>query len=355
MRPNQLGNLNSKFIEFRTKRGAMIAFLIFSLLTAFFVWIFDANRTYYYDGIFGAKAVESSDLGDLNSGGGPTASYVQVTGNENLSTGLNEITERKRRKSNTVISSEVTAEYRVLTVGEKFLIVAAKPGNAESVTYTGEIRAIPAIVNEKFLSEVRSNSSELRDRFHPFMIAEVEYGMAPALWCGFMILLILLFGWSAHAQLNVYRFPELSQVAKQIGQYGALSDVSRAIESEVRSDLQVLASGWKMTRNWILSDSLLGISLYKTDKIAWVYQRVTKHSTNFIPTHKTYHVLFYNQFGEKFEVEVKGKKVEELLVQMQAKIPWAVFGFSEERAKAWDNNRAEFCSIVEERRSKLAG
>lgn len=88
--------------------------------------------------------------------------------------------------------------------------------------------------------------------------------------------------------------------------------------------------------------------------LAWAYKKVTKHYTNFIPTGKSYAAILYGRHRQRLEVSMPQKKTDQLLADLAARVPWAIFGYSKDIAAAWQKDPDGFVATVDSRRQKLA-
>ena len=85
----------------------------------------------------------------------------------------------------------------------------------------------------------------------------------------------------------------------------------------------------------------------------WAYKRVTRHSVNFIPTGKTYAGVLAC-YGGTAEVTGRQAKVDSVLAFAAERVPWAIFGFSDELSKLFKQKTQDFCSAVEQRKRERA-
>jgi hypothetical protein len=74
---------------------------------------------------------------------------------------------------------------------------------------------------------------------------------------------------------------------------------------------------------------------------------VTKHSVNFIPTGKTYSVILVGRHRQRIEEQMKEKAVNEMLADLTARVPWILFGFTQDLDKAWQKDPAGVIAAVD--------
>jgi hypothetical protein len=83
--------------------------------------------------------------------------------------------------------------------------------------------------------------------------------------------------------------------------------------------------------------------------LVWVYKKVTKHSVNFIPTGKTYSVVLVGRHRQRIEEQMKEKAVNEMLADLTARVPWAIFGFDQNLDRAWRKDPQSVIAAVDAR------
>jgi hypothetical protein len=98
-----------------------------------------------------------------------------------------------------------------------------------------------------------------------------------------------------------------------------------------------------------------GVAFFHVPDIVWIYQKVTKHSVNFIATGKSFAASLHDRYGYSAEIRASKKKVESLMTLIVQQCPWIAIGFSNDLKKVWESQRAAFIVAVDERRKELAG
>ena len=92
-------------------------------------------------------------------------------------------------------------------------------------------------------------------------------------------------------------------------------------------------------------------------EIVWIYEKVTKHYYNFIPTGRTYAVVIGDQYGRRFEVDAgRGEAKEHVAYLIHAlvnRIPWVVAGYNDNLNRAFEKQREAFVATVCERREEF--
>jgi hypothetical protein len=94
-------------------------------------------------------------------------------------------------------------------------------------------------------------------------------------------------------------------------------------------------------------------------EVVWVYKKTTSHSVNFIPTGKSRGLVVADRSGRKTELDIgRGKskedKVANFVKALAGRIPWAIFGYSDEIKGLYDKKHAEFLAVVEQRYAEFS-
>jgi len=105
------------------------------------------------------------------------------------------------------------------------------------------------------------------------------------------------------------------------------------------------------TPSWLLKYSNWHVDAVPFVAIVWAYKHVTVNKSYGITTGKTYSLHLYSRSGQKFEVtNVKEQQVNEILVNINRRAPWAIIGFSKELEATWNKSRAQMIQQVDARR-----
>ena len=82
----------------------------------------------------------------------------------------------------------------------------------------------------------------------------------------------------------------------------------------------------------------------------WIYAKIRQRRWHGIPTSKDYSVMIYCQHQPALEISLTERQAVTLLEALQARAPWAIFGFSESLETAWEDNQDDFFAKVEQRK-----
>lgn len=100
--------------------------------------------------------------------------------------------------------------------------------------------------------------------------------------------------------------------------------------------------GVRIDKEFVLIQSGPNTYLHRPQDIAWVYQTITQHRTNGIPSGKSYSINIMLMDGKNRTLALSKKAAEELLVYMESELPGAIVGYTDEIAAQYANNRAAF-------------
>ena len=95
-----------------------------------------ANDRYLYNFVAGPFKADYDFLISVNSAEEPERYFVEVTGDAITESRMQEVTVRKRKHTGT-ISSEVTADYVILLIKDRRLLVKAPHGDHLNLSFSG--------------------------------------------------------------------------------------------------------------------------------------------------------------------------------------------------------------------------
>lgn len=170
---------------------------------------------------------------------------------------------------------------------------------------------------------------------------------------GIGVLVILLAGWNLVKAFRRYAEIQTSPVWKHAAVYGDVEQLAMQIEQE--QQMQKTKYGrLVVTPNWLIRRSLFRTWMSPVEDLAWIYKKITKHYTNFIPTGKSYAAVLVGRHRQRIDVQMSQKKTDKLLGDLNARVPWVIVGFSKDLANTWQKDPAAFVAAVDARRQKSA-
>src|SRR5205807_3941210 len=193
-----------------------------------------------------------------------------------------------RKSTGEVISTEVKAEYVLLKVADKLLLVKARPG-AELLEYSGALVPTSDSLQSGFVQQLRAREPELAQNLLPFTLDAADYlDLGYGLFAiGIPLLLLAL--WNCWKVMQRSRDRRAHPLVRQLGLYGNVDQLSMQIQTE-RSQPRTKWGDLEVTQSWLIRQKSFSTWVSPIRDLAWTYKKVTKHSVNFIPTGKTYSV-----------------------------------------------------------------
>jgi hypothetical protein len=168
---------------------------------------------------------------------------------------------------------------------------------------------------------------------------------------GIGLLFLLLGGWNCFKAFRRSSEIQAAPLWKQTSIYGDVDQIAAQIDQELLTET-TRYKALTVTRSWIIRKSMFNTWISPLGDLAWAYKKVTKHYTNFIPTGKTYAAVIVGRHKQRIEVQLSQKNTDKLLGDLQARVPWAIFGYSNDLASTWQKNPGGFVASVDSRRQQ---
>jgi hypothetical protein len=331
----------------RTCRRACVRQLVaWAVVAVVGIVLVAANLRYFTNFVTGPFVMGPSELARIVD---PTQSpqyFARVSGTRAIDTGIQQITIRKQ--GDTEVSRSVSAGYYVLDLGEKLLIVKSASGQPLSVE--GELARIPADLDHQLFDTPEMQS--LRDRFYPFYLDAGSFRTAGYVTIALWLTFLGLAGWKVLPTWRKLQDLGSHPIVRRVASWGDPVQVSAEIKREWTSPGIRRHGSWTLTPSYLVKSSYFGFDVLRFWDLLWAYRRVTKRSVNFIPIGKNYHAVFIC-YGGSATVQGSDKEVDEMLQSAAQRAPWAIFGYSDELQKAFNEHTRDFCLAVEERRRKV--
>jgi len=329
----------------RANRNLLVVNIL--LLVAVIVMI-SADARYYLNFFMGCQKVEPAELTALASPAQRTRTFVTVSGSKSLKTGYQDIEKSVQKSTGRVLSTSVKDEYVLLKVGDRVLLVKADPG-AEKLEYSGELVNTEEQIQRDLLRPISASDPQLGRMILPFTLNAADYREQGNWVLAISVPIVLLAGWNVFKGFRRMGEPQTTRVWRQLAAFGEPIQLSQQIETEEHQPHQMYGK-LHVTPSWLLRRSLFFTWISPVDDLAWVYKKVTKHSVNFIPTGKTYAVVLVGRHKQRTEAQMREKDVNTLLGGLAARVPWAIYGYSQEINTAWQKDPAGFVAVVDQRR-----
>ena len=296
--------------------------------------------------LMGPFVVAQTDLDSISDVSTADRYFVRVTGSKVVDTGIQQITTRKRAGVET--SRSVSAAYYVLVVGERLLVVKGSQGTP--ATAEGELIAMPADLQRHLFNT--PEMEPIRGRFYPYYLDDANFRVPGYIAIAAALVLVVLL---AKYGLPAWRYLQDASshpLVKRVVSWGDPVGVALEAKREAGS-ARYKGGGWLVTDKYLIRSTAFTFDILRLSDLLWAYKRVTRHSVNFIPTGKTYAGVLAC-YGGTAEVTGRQAKVDSVLAFAAERVPWAIFGFSDELSKLFKQKTQEFCSAVEQRKSERA-
>ena len=148
--------------------------------------------------------------------------------------------------------------------------------------------------------------------------------------------------------------PDRHQAVVELAQYGDVAKLADQISREVAEagDEVIRVGSSKLTESWLLEEDSLGFHATPYARIAWVFEKSTKHYTNFIPTGTTHELIVRTAVGTERTISGIGDKdVKFLMLQIKAQNPSIVLGYNEQLDGLWKSDPAGTARSLAARRT----
>jgi hypothetical protein len=334
------------WVENEARRANRNLLLVNGGMLAVIILIVAANYRYCANFVLGSQSISAAELGALTSPEQRWRNFVSVSGTKSVNTEYQDVV--NHMEGSRVVSTEIKDEYIFLRVGEKILLVKAAPGK-EKLEYSGELEYTTDPVKEDVLRPLATEQPDMAGQVLPFTLNAADYRSNgyTMLMIGLPILALAL--WNCLKAMRRISEIQTSPVWKQLAVYGNAEQLSQQIEAELQPAMIRKYGKLQIAQQWMVRRRTFSTWASPIADLVWVYKKVTKHSVNFIPTGKTYSVVLVGRHRQRIEEQMKEKAVNEMLADVTARVPWALFGFTQDLEKAWRKDPAGVIAAVDSR------
>jgi hypothetical protein len=270
--------------------------------------------------------------------------YVTVTGDDVADTGFQEVS---RSKTGT---ETVKASFFALLVDQQIVLVKGQ-GEATSKVYTGALVEIPADVRSEVITGIEADEPSLKGRFLPFMLDTSDFRTNGYIGLGLGLLLVLVACGLLLRLVGRILNPLKHPIMRALKRFGDPEDIAAQIDREMDSDHTKLGQ-MHLTSNWLLQRNGAILNVTRLNDVMWLYQMVTQHRTNGVPTGKTYAAHIWDRYGVCIIIPGKEDAVKKVLETVFQRVPWVAAGHTDEIAKAWKADRVRFAAMIDQRRTQ---
>lgn len=251
--------------------------------------------------------------------------FVTVTGAQAIETGM---TLLSMRTSDGVHYDRATvAAYYAMTVGGKYLLVETPAKSApRDLVVTGTL--------EPFSRDLLNNLEKglgreaVRMRFYPFFLRAGSIKWLASTAAGGLALLVAVLFALAGPGLATLAFPSRSPVLKRVRRWGDLHQVSPELEREYRSP-EMSFGPWRITDRSLFKTKIFSFDVRRFEDVLWVYKQASPEVSLVC-------------LDGKAAVDGPAELTDELVAFLSKRIPWAVFGYSEEVSRRYAQDPGAF-------------
>jgi uncharacterized protein DUF6709 len=336
------------WVENEARRANRNLLVTNGLIAAVVLLIAGANYRYCANFFLGCQPISAIELASLSSPDQRWRNFVTVTGDKQARTGYRDVERRVEKATGRVISTEVKDEYVLLRAGGKILLVKAPPGEAR-LEYSGELVPTPEQVQADLLRPLAAKEPDVGAMVLPFTLNAADYRSSGWIGLAVMAPLLALALWNVLKAVRRSSEPQSSPVWKMLSAYGNAEQLSQQIEAEMQPAALRKYGNLLIGPQWMVRRSTFRTWVSPVGDLVWVYKKVTKHSVNFIPTGKTYAVILVGRHKQRTEEQMKEQAVNELLMELTRRVPWALFGFDKNLEQAWRKNPQGVIAAVDQR------
>jgi hypothetical protein len=312
-----------------------------------------ANR-YLYNFFFGPFRVDHETLADAE---GPDDLYRYfITLDVSLEPAvIGKGFQRPAGQKNQPGDEQITAEYAVVPIypGDqlRLLLVRKAPGTLGK-RVTGYLADIPPDVRAKILEPWERETRSLKGATLTAFLLDTGNFRGPGYWEVAVGLPLLVLGlWNVTRGVGRALNPERHPLIAGLRRYGSPTEVMASIQGEVEQETpNARPSETVVTRSWVLQPTWFGLKIVHLEEVVWVYKKVTRHSTNGIPTGTTHAAVIHQRNGRAVEITGSDRGSDLVLQRIYHSAPWILAGFDARLADLWKNNRPALLGIADQRR-----
>jgi hypothetical protein len=271
--------------------------------------------------------------------------FVRVPADNPLETDIEERAEN---------SNQLTADFVALPFGDRYLIARIEPGRVPPVL-TGQLIELPHDARQSLAQDAPGANPALQTQLYPYELDTLAQRNDDWQVILFGALMLALTGTFFFRSLFFLASPENHPALKALRRYGDPVALSAQLAQEIRVEGNREKYGEaQLLSNWLVQATAFKTDFVRLSEVAWAYPKTITHYTSFVKTGTTYYVVVFDRFGRRFEVGVPKQSSEVFLRSLQRKIPWAIYGFSEQMKQAWAKNRDQVLRSVDARKASLS-
>jgi len=336
------------FVSREVARTNRNLFLVNVLILCALIAVVAVQWKYSANFLMGTAPISHDELSAISSPDQRFRTFVQVSSTEAFSSGVQDISQQVDKYSKEVKSETVMADYVVVVVNDRLLVVKAPLVN-DGHNFKGELVPLPQDVRMAILESAAKANPEAHPMLMPVMLDSVDYHKPGYVGLGFGLPTLALVFWNLKKWSMRISNPIKHPLNALIRRCGDRMAVANALNMEVQSGTTKYGNVL-VTSNWLIYRAFFSTTVINFEHLVWGYRKITKHYTYFIPTGKTHAAVVNGRFGNCFEAQMKDQKCTEFMEMLQQKAPYAILGFSAELQALWQKDAKQLVAVVDERK-----
>lgn len=272
--------------------------------------------------------------------------YATIKGEETAETGITEEIKRDGEVHDTRV-------FLLMLVDRHLLLVRAEQRNAQDQQFTGALIPIPNDVQREVVTKIERRIPRMKGRILPFMLdAKTGFTDGGYWWVTISGIVLLICLWNLLLAVSRRHNPDSHPIMQALARFGPPAQVAAEIDAELR-EFSPMRGNVRFTRNWLIHSTSTSLGAMRLADIIWIYQQVTQHRVNFIPTGKSYAALIWDSRGICFTIPGDAEQVHSLLQAIAEHAPGVLVGYDKELAAHWNSHRSEVVATVMKRREEM--
>ena len=330
------------WLEQTTRRKAAVSLVLFALALGVLGLTYWADADYWrallHPDVLTAAGLDAQSA-RVNAYRDPSVSVVSVNGKVLGNFGVKEAVQSY------LVRSEVVKPYWAMQVGSRVLMIKSVTRPARMAT--GLLRAIPSdLASDVFPNDM---PAEERAKFYPLMLDTDDLGTAE-IYLFYTLLVLAVFGTIAWIGWRRLSGKSVHPAVKRASGWGEPHEISSRIEQEYQHATRLRMKGWRLTDNYLIYNSAFSFDVFRMDDLVWAYPSVVKHRYGgVIPIGKTHSAAMHFLDGDA-KAAGGEKVVAQMLSAVQARVPWALMGYSDKLSSVWKGERQTFIDEVQKRK-----
>jgi len=307
--------------------------------------VFWAEGRYFYNFSHGPFPVDRAQLLSNQNPDSRRESFVTIQVDETFTTGFEE--------SSTDYFITTHHPFLAARIGDRLLLVKASK-DSDATQLSGEIMNVPRDVQNQVLALLQRKHPETNGKFLPVMLDATNYRLNGYLGIAAGLLFGLGSLWCLGKGLKWSASPEAHPVWKKLALCGPAERIGSQLDAELRSEGggEIFGNA-HVTTNWLVHSSALDVHVSRMADVVWAYPQVVKHYHSGIPTGKSHFVKVFDRRGALMTISVKKNVGPNLLLALQRRVPWAIYGFTADLEQMWKKRRSEFLQAVDQQKKAI--